>query len=193
MHQSTNAHSPKLGILVGFILLAGTLRVLFSEIPNIAPIAAMALFGGVYFKNKKLAFLLPLIVMIFSDLILELAYMAGLRQFTGFHETIPFVYAGFIGIVVLGTFFQNRVKPLPIIGASLLSSILFFTVSNFGVWITAAEIFYPMTFSGLLSCYLAALPFFSYTMIGDLLFVGLLFGAFDLFKVKFPTLVFSVK
>lgn len=192
MYSDTTSQ-PKFWIIAGFILFAGILRVLFSEIPNIAPIAAMALLGGIYFKNKKLAFLIPMVVMLLSDIVLEIAHIAGIRQFGGFHEMIPFVYAGFIGIVAIGTLFKDRVKPLPLISAGLLSSILFFIVSNFGVWITAAGTFYPMNFSGLVGCYVAAIPFLRLSVLGDLLFIGVFFGAFEMLKAKYPSVVFATR
>ena len=71
-----------------------------------------------------------------------------------------------------------------LIGGSLAASVLFFLVSNFGVWLNSVT--YPKTIAGLLGCYEMAIPFFQNTMFGDLFFVGVLFGGFELLKIAFP-------
>jgi hypothetical protein len=73
--------------------------------------------------------------------------------------------------------------------ASIGGSVVFFIVSNFGVWLTGTM--YPMTFEGLLACFSAAVPFFRNMLFGDLFFAGVLFGAYDYVKVKYPVLVKS--
>ncbi len=170
-------------IIIGFIAGAGILRLLLTgQLPNFSPVAAMALFGGVFFREKKLAFALPLLVMFFTDAALEAAYQIGWREYAGFHATMPYVYIGFLLTVAIGMFFKGNVKPLPLIGAGLLSSTVFFIVSNFGVWITGG---YPQTFDGLITCYVAAIPFFHYSVVGDLFFIGVLFGGYAFVKSRY--------
>jgi hypothetical protein len=149
----------------GFILAAALSRLL-PHPANFTPIAAMALAGGVYF-NKRIAFVIPLAALLISDL------------FIGFHNTIFFVYGSFVLIGFLGLWLQTHKKPLPILGATLLSSILFFVITNFGVWVTGGGWFYPRTWQGLIECYALALPFFRNTVAGDLLYTGVLFGLFE--------------
>ena len=81
-------------IIILFIVFAAIIR-LIPHPPNFAPITAMALFGGVYFKNRKLAYAIPLIAMIISDL------------FLGFYSISIFVYASFIAITFIGTIIKN--------------------------------------------------------------------------------------
>jgi len=130
---------------------------------NFAPIAAMALFGGVYF-GRRYAFIVPLAAMVVSD------------YFIGFHNTIPYVYGSFILVGLIGIWLQRHKSIGWIFGATLTSSALFFVVTNFGVWVTGA---YPQTFTGLVECYVAAIPFFRNTVLGDLLYVAVLFGLYE--------------
>ncbi len=130
---------------------------------NIAPIAAMALFGGAYL-NKKYALVVPIVTMIFSDL------------FLGFHSTVIFVYGSFLLTGVIGIWLRDHKDMRYIFLASLVSSILFFLITNFGVWLVGN--LYPKTVQGLIECYIAAIPFFRNTILGDLLYSGVLFGGY---------------
>lgn len=131
---------------------------------NVAPMAAMALFGGAYL-NKKYAVILPLVVMLISDL------------FLGFHKTIPFVYGSFLITSIIGMVLRSRVKPKTVVGASLLSSIIFYIVTNFGVWLTSGM--YELTGLGLVRCYVLAIPFFRNTLVGDLFYTVMMFGGYE--------------
>jgi len=155
-------------ILIGSaLILAAALSRLLPHPANFTPIAAMALAGGVYF-NKRIALVVPLAALVISDL------------FIGFHNTILFVYGSFILIGFIGLWLRSHKKPLPIFGAALLSSTLFFIVTNFGVWLTGGGWFYPKTWQGLIECYMLAIPFFRNTIAGDLVYTGVLFGLFEL-------------
>lgn len=149
-----------------FILLAVVLRLL-PHIPNMAPIAAMALFGGVYL-NKRYALLVPLIAMVLSDIIL------------GFSLVTPFVYGSFLLTGVIGLWLKSHRNLASVIFASIVSSTLFFFITNLGVWLVGG--LYPHTVQGLEHCYILALPFFRNTAIGDLLYTGVLFGSFECAK-----------
>ena len=69
---------------------------------------------------------------------------------------------------------------MPIFGAAILSSVLFFIVTNFGVWLTGGGWFYPKTLQGLIECYTLAIPFFRNSLAGDLVYTGVLFSLFEL-------------
>ena len=163
--------SPGFIILTGMVLAAAFVR-LIPHPPNFAPIAAMALFGGAYFTKKWAAFLIPLAALFLTDLII------------GFHGTMWAVYLSFILIVMLGMMMIKKKKMSNIFLASVSSSVLFFVISNFGVWLTGP--YYSKDIAGLSACYTAAIPFFHYTLLGDLFFVGILFGAYELAKAKIP-------
>lgn len=164
---------PRLIVLVGLILMAAASR-LIPHPPNLAPIAAMALFGGAYFADKRLAFLLPLGAMLLSDVTI------------GFHALMPAVYGSFAITVCIGFWLRGRRKLLPIAGATLTSSILFFVITNFAVWVVWD--FYPKSFSGLMACYAAAIPFFRNTLMGNAAYALFLFGGFALAEKGFPVL-----
>lgn len=146
------------------IVFAVALRLL-PHPPNFAPIAALALFGGVYL-DKKFALALPLIAMAISDI------------FLGFSPSTPFVYGCFILTGLLGTWIRKRKTVQNIFLASLASSILFFLVTNFGYWLSNS--LYPKTFTGQLQAYYFALPFFRNTILGDLFYTTLFFGSYEL-------------
>lgn len=156
----------KIILPVVIVFIAAFIRVL-PHIPNVTPIAAMALFGGAYL-DKKWAFAFPFLAMIVSDI------------FLGFHLTMIFVYASFAVTVLLGVFLKNRPTALRLPGFSLLSSVLFFLVTNFGVWFLYD--FYPKNFSGLINSYVMGIPFFRNTLIGDIFYTFIFFGSFELVK-----------
>jgi len=104
----------------------------------------------------------------------------------GFHSTQLFVYAGIVITVMLGFALKNRTRALPIAGASLISSVIFFILTNFGVWMM--QDMYPHDAAGLIASYVAALPFFTNSILGDLGFAALLFGVFSFAEKRFPKL-----
>ena len=167
--------------ILGITLSAAAMRLL-PHPPNMTPIAAMALFGGVYFATRRTAFLVPLAAMYLSDLVLGFfVYDFGL-----FHWFMPFVYASFAVTVCLGSLIRHRLTPLTIGGAALMSSVLFFIVANFGVWLVGN--LYPKTVAGLVSCYVAAIPFFRNTLAGNTFYTLVLFGGFALAQRYLPVL-----
>ena len=125
--------------------------------PNFTPIAAIALLSSKGFDNRWVVFLIPIVSLFISDL------------FIGLHATIPFIYISFILIALLGMY----VKKINIVSV-LLSSTIFFLVSNFGVWL----LYYPISTEGLVQCYTLALPFFLNTVLGDLVYGALLIYPF---------------
>lgn len=164
----------RFGAIMGLILGAVVVRLAMAGIPNVSPITALALFTGAYLADRKLAMLIPLVAMFIGDLVL------------GLHNMMFFVYGAFALIAFVGVFISTRVCGHVVIAASLVSSVLFFLVTNFGVWMLSG--YYPMTFEGLLTCYTAAIPFFQMTLMGDLFFVGIMFGLFMALEHFVPTL-----
>lgn len=166
--------TPKFWILTLMIFGAAFVR-LIPHPPNFAPIAAMALFGGAYFNKKWAAFLVPLSAMFVTDIIL------------GFHETVWAVFLSFALIVVIGMTMLKTKKVSNIFFASVISSVSFFIITNFGIWLSTN--YYPKTGAGLAACYTAAIPFFHQTLLSDLFFTGIFFGVYHLIKQKYPMLV----
>lgn len=153
-----------------FIILLGAISRLLPHPPNFAPIATIALFGGTYF-SKKLAFILPIFAMVVSD------YFLGFYQFS----LMVFVYLGFLISIFLGFWLRNHKKWYTVLGASVLSAILFFLLTNFAVW--AFTNWYPKDFAGFIQCYLMAIPFLKNTFLGDLFYATLFFGIYEFAEV----------
>ncbi len=152
-----------------FVLMAAGLRLL-PHAPNFTPIAAIALFGSVYF-SKKIAVILPLAAMFISDI------------FIGFYEpnVMIAVYGSFVLCAIIGFWLKNHKKWQNILGSSILASLIFFFATNFAVF--AFTPWYAKTFNGLIQCYILALPFFRNTLLGDLFYVSVFFGVFELVRV----------
>lgn len=155
--------TPRQWMLLLFIGVAVLTRWL-PHPPNFTAVTAIALFGGAHFSSKKLAFLLPLTAMLISDLILGISFIT------------LFVYSAFIVVTLIGSYFKKvSIKSI------LLSSIAFFIITNFGVWLIG----YPLNLSGLIECYTLAIPFFRNSILGDLFFSGVLTYGFYWAEKKF--------
>jgi len=167
------ANHARFAAILTAIFLAAALR-LVPHYPNFTPIGAMALFGGAYFGRRAVAFAAPLLAMLLSDAVL------------GFHSGMPYVYGSVALIVLIGWAIAGRIAALRVGGAAVLSSVLFFAVTNFGTWLDSGM--YPQTLAGLSACYVAAIPFFQNTIAGDLFYSALLFGGFALLERQIPVL-----
>ncbi|MFP4528749.1 MAG: DUF6580 family putative transport protein [Candidatus Kapaibacterium sp.] len=163
----------RLAALAIMIFAAAAMRFI-PHPPNFAPILAIALFGGAYFSNRAMAFAVPLAAMVIGDI------------FLGFHGAIWAVYLSFGAAVLLGRFVGSRKSILSVAGISVLASVIFFVVSNFGVWLGFGM--YPLNFAGLGACYTAAIPFFKYTLASTLVYSGVLFGGFELLSRYVPAM-----
>ncbi len=164
---------PRLITAISFIVVAVLTRLL-PHPPNVAPVTAIALFGAVML-DRKLALLVPLAAMALSD------------YFLGFHNTIIWVYGSFIAIVGIGFVLKKYPGVLTTLAASFVGSVVFFIVTNFGVWASAGGM-YPHTVEGLGACYAAAIPFFRNSLLGDLAYTTMIFGLFDLARRFVPVL-----
>ena len=154
------------------IIAAAATRVLrhlgFIDLPpNVAPVAALALFGGVYLP-KRYAVILPLGAMLVSDLAI------------GFYTptVMASVYASFMASSFIGFWIRKRQSLGTVVAGSLAGSVVFYLTTNAAVWMFGT--WYPRTLQGLTSAYLAGIPFFRNTVLGDLGFVGVMFGAYAL-------------
>jgi len=177
--MNSKIFTPRFLFVTSAIVLAAASRLL-PHIPNFTPVAAMALFGGVYFTDKKLAFIIPFLAMCLSDGALEMI------NGTGSHNTVVYVYAGFALTSLIGLVVRKNISFLSIAGGSIVSSILFFLITNFGVW---EEFGSQPNAIGLSATYIMGIPFFAPTLLGDLFYNGVLFGAFYLAQRRLPSLV----
>ncbi len=182
-----NSSKTRFGLLAGMILLAALSRLL-PHPPNFTPVTAMALFGGAYLLNKKIAFIIPILAMWISDLILNnLVYAAYFEGFSWYGNL--YVYGAMILIVALGIALLKKVTIGKLIGVSLGASLIFFLISNFGSWLQIPA--YSKDFNGLLQAYAAGLPFLRNSILGTLFYSGVLFGTFEWLKSRYPALQFA--
>lgn len=176
----------KVALIAGLIFLTILGRLLTNrmEIYNFTAIGAGALFSGVVFKNKSYAYLVPLATLFLSDLFFEL--FTNIQGFYG--GEMVFVYLAFVITTYIGTRIR-KANAGNILLASIAVGVMFFLMSNFGTWLFRD--LYPHTFSGLLTCYYTAIPFykadlfgsfFLNTIMGNVFYTGLLFGAYALLK-----------
>ena len=168
----TTSHA-RLLVLLSAIVAAAALR-LVPHPPNFTPIGAMALFSGAYLSRRSLAFAAPLAALLLSDLVI------------GFYPELLFVYVSVAATVLLGWAVPRRRTVLRVAAAAVAASVLFYLLTNFGVWLLMD--YYPKTFAGLIACYVAAIPFFQNTLAGDRFYSGLLFGGFALLERAVPAL-----
>jgi hypothetical protein len=182
---------PVLGLL---IFVASLYRVWDGRPFGFAPQIAMALFSGALIRDKRLAVILPLLSMLFSDVLYQLLYINGLSEIRGFYEGQWINYLLIGGLTFLG-FLMKKVNLLNILGFSVSGSLLFFITSNFFVWFGGGGFNRPKTFDGLLMCYTDALAFYrehglingfyGNVFAGDIFFCFILFGGYHLINRYF--------
>lgn len=174
-----NAISPR-SIFIATAIFVAAMSRLFPHIPNFTPIAAMALFGAVYFENKITAILIPLATMFLSDAALE--FTTG----WGFHNTIVYVYISFILTSCIGLWVKRNTTVQTIAIGSIASSVMFFIITNFGVWAAGG---FAGGLTGMNATYVMGIPYFAPTLLGDVFFNSILFGIFYLAQRKTPALI----
>lgn len=163
----TNMDRLNLKLVPVLLIIFAVASRLIPHPANFAPITALALFGGVYL-HKKYAFLLPFGALFISDL------------FLGFYGLeMLWVYGSFFISGLIGLYIRKRKNILTIISGTLFASLLFFLITNFGVW-TLPYSWYSKDLAGLIQSYVAGIPFFRGTILGDLFYTGVFFGGYEL-------------
>lgn len=158
------------------LLVLGILSRLVLHSWNFTPVIALALFGGVYLKKKQ-AIILPLILFAVTDLIL------------GFHRVMFFTWGSVIVIAAMGLWVKKNKSFATVLGGGLASAVLFFVVTNFGVWLVSGM--YPLTLAGLSECFVLAIPFFRGTLLGTFAYGLVLFSMYELIAARIKSTRFS--
>jgi len=149
-------------LTIGLILIGVILRFV-PHAANFTPVAAIALFGGAYL-NKRYALIVPLALMIVSDI------------FIGMHNVVAFTWGAFVLTAIIGMRIKDRKNAGSVFAVSLISSFLFYVVTNFGVW---AMGWYPRTLSGLINCYWMGLPFLRNFTLATVIYSAVFFGLYE--------------
>ena len=153
----------KNNLLVAFFILLGVFTRIIPHPPNMTAIGAIALFSGTFIYDKRLAFVVPTIIMLISDLLLG-------------YQLVLSVYVSFLIIVSLGFVLSKKHTVMSVVNISILASVIFFVLTNFSVFISSA--LYSKTFTGLVECYTLAIPFFLNTLTGNIVYSLIMFYAF---------------
>lgn len=171
--MTKNLFTPRFIFIVSVIFAAAIFRLL-PHWPNFTPIAAIALFGGTYISRKSLAFAIPILAMLVSDAII------------GFHSNMLAVYISFSIIVMIGFLVRKKIRFGSVLIASVSGSVIFFILTNFSSWISSP--LYAKTWEGLVTCYIAGLPFFNNGIMGDIFYNAIIFGGFYFIQQKYSVL-----
>jgi uncharacterized membrane protein len=178
---ATKSKMNKRDITVAAVLIfLGFLGRILPHPSNFTPIVAIGLFSGFYFSLKFSKFLIPLLSMFLSDMII------------GFYDGIWLNYISIIASIYIGTRIPvHKLKISFTLLAACASSLSFFVLSNFGVWLTSGM--YPHTLEGLLECYVLAIPFYQNSLAGDCIYSLILFGMYQLYLKPKESMKVSIK
>lgn len=172
-------------VITGFILLivvASLYRIMPGRPYGFAPQIAMAIFAGAIIKDKKFAFLLPLLSMFVSDALYEILFRNGVGNMPGFYNGQITNYILFTSLTLFGFFIKNfNVGRIAI--AAIAAPTTYFIISNFLVWASSlplAGLGRPKTFSGLMLCFSDGLPFYPWSVAATFIFSAILFGSYYL-------------
>tara|TARA_Y100001970_G_scaffold261339_1_gene344365 strand:+ start:691 stop:1218 length:528 start_codon:yes stop_codon:yes gene_type:complete len=137
--------------------------------PNFTPIIAIGLMSGYYFKDLNTSIIVLLISMLLSDL------------FIGFYSNMFFVYLSLILITVFSFKLTSKISAKNLFVFGFMGSLLFFLVSNFGVWLFGS--LYSKNFAGLIECYVMGIPFFKNTLISTIIYSYVGFSLVNFYSV----------
>ena len=180
-------------LVVSLLIIILAFSRLIPHIPNFSPLGAICLFGAANFHRKWQAFFIPIFATWIGDLYLNnYVYNQGQEDFIWFYQGFYWQYMSYVIIALLGLIlFKNKINASKILGGAIGASLLFFFISNLGVW-TIGKM-YPKSFSGLINCYIAGLPFIKGTLIGNLFYTPIMFYSYFMLQDKFPVLSLNKK
>lgn len=163
-------------IILTIIIFLGIISRLIEHFPNFTPILSICIFSGMMFDKNKKMFMIPLTCMFLSDLLI------------GIHSTMIFVYVSLFLIIYISNIKSNKFSFISLLSLIFTSNIIFFIITNFGVWFMQVG-FYEKSFLGLISCYVAGLPFLNNALLSNLIFAPFLIYSYKYLIKKYPVLV----
>ena len=184
MNRSVSSIAPGPLVIAALIVVAALSRLL-PHPPNLSPVEAIALFGGAHFASRGWAAAVPMLAMLLADIALGVLHGGDYATYLG-GVSFWSVYACIALSVALGMTLRGKVTGARVLGYSLLGSLVFFAVTNFGAWLS--DPLYPKTAAGLAASYVAGIPFLRWTVLGTLAYGAALFGGFALLRARLPAL-----
>ncbi|MBA3705217.1 MAG: hypothetical protein H0W84_04780 [Bacteroidetes bacterium] len=182
-----NIFTPRFIFITIAILVAAISRMI-PHMQNFSPLGAIGLFGAAYFTKKWQAFIIPISATFLSDLFINNVWYAEYNpNFVWFYGGFYWQYGSYLLIALAAILIFNKVNPGKIAIAALSSTAIFFLITNAGCWL--GNPLYPQNFGGLMSCYAVGIPFLKGTLLGDLFYSTVLFGAFYFVQRRYPILV----
>lgn len=153
-------------LLIVLVSALGLIFRLIPHVPNFSPFLAIVMFSAVYTSHKK-SLIIPFVALFISDL------------FLGFYHwpVMIAVYGSYALMAVLGIWLKKHKSALNITTGALASGLLFFVITNLAVW--ASSDWYEHSLSGLAYCFTLAVPFFRMTILSNIIYTALLFGAYE--------------
>jgi len=172
-------------IVIGFAVLVAALSRIIPHPDNFTATESLAIFGAAYLTRKQYAIILPVLMMFVTDFIINNTVARSyFSQPTGLIWFSGYMLYGWLGIaltVVAGSGMLRKINVVSVAGASVSGVLIFFLVTNFGVW-AGSQTVYPKDIAGLLACYTAGIPFLKSSLLSTLFFSTLLFTSFELAK-----------
>lgn len=170
------------------IILVAAFSRIVPHMPNFSPMEAITLFAAAHFARKWQVFLIPIAALWLSSLFIDnFIYIEENPKFVWIYKGFHWQYASYALIALMGlSIFRRSVTTKKIVFGSFASGLIFFLVSNFGVWVQ--DDFYRHDMAGLITCYAAGLPFYTGTLLGDVFYTTVLFGGYALLRQQFPVL-----
>lgn len=174
-------------IFIGLAILLVSMTRLVPHVANFTAVGAMAIFGGAMLRTRWIAFLAPVAAMFITDLVLNnIIYASYFDSFQLITPGFGWTMVALATMVLSGKLILKKVSSLGVLGASVSASLLFFLISNFGVWASGTT--YTKDLSGLILCYEMGLPFLLNTFLGTVAYSAVLFGAYKFASNKLPQL-----
>lgn len=197
--MSAEKFNPRILVLVVMMVGAAAMRIpnaaQLTLWANFTPIGAMGLFGGAYFTSKWKAYAFPLITLLVSDLIINLFIFDG--KYGVMYGKWYIIYGIFALIVFFGKILIKKVNIHNIVLASVIAALSHWLIADFTVWMgggTDLRTMLPLTknWAGLIQCYAQGFPFMKNFMMGNLVYSGILFGAFQFAEWRYPILKLQI-
>ena len=179
--------NPRVLVLLLIIVFISVIRILvphsdnFDKIAGFSAVGAIALFGGAYFNTNLKAFGFPLAILLLSDI-----FIAQTSGYGFFYAGWYWTYIAFILMVFAAKFLLARVNVASFVGSVLAIVFIHWIVSDISAMYIPG--LYEPTLAGYWACLIAAIPFELKFLYGTVIYGGVMFGAFELLKAKFPAL-----